>query len=156
MKELAEDDDAFLQPADALARPDGHRGVLERLGRARLVGTAETHGEPRAPAREHIEARPLMGEEHRVAVDEGRHASDTQPHARRHAGERGEERHRLEARLGEQAVADPDGVESSRGLGVDREVDQVSHGDLAEHHRPVGENEAEGWSSHQRPPCLSA
>src|SRR5262249_18169995 len=83
VEELAKDLDALLQPAHALARADRHRGVLERLRRARLVGSAETHGQPRAPTGQHVEARPLVREEHGMPMDERRHAPDAEARARR-------------------------------------------------------------------------
>jgi hypothetical protein len=89
-----------------------------------------------------------MGEHHRVPVDEGRHAAHAQTHARRDAGQRGQQRDGLEARLGEQAVADPHGVEHARGFPLDREVDEIANGDLAKHDRPVREDESDGWLSH--------
>src|SRR5262249_48058597 len=69
-EELAQDDDAFLQPTDALARTHVHHAVLERLGLGLLVGATEADGEPGSAVRELVQARPLLGEEHRVAMDE--------------------------------------------------------------------------------------
>src|SRR5207249_1039530 len=99
-EELAQDDDAFLESPDTLARTHVHHTVLERLSFRLLVGAAEAHGQPRAAVRELVEARPLLGEEHRMAMNERRQAADTEPDARRHARQRREARDGFETRLG--------------------------------------------------------
>src|SRR5207237_61107 len=80
-----------------------------------------------------VEARPLMREHDRVAVDEGRHAADAQPQPGGHAGQRGKQGHRLEARLGQEAVAGPDGVEEAGALRLRRQVDEICYLDGAKH-----------------------
>src|SRR6266571_3006944 len=48
-EELAQDDDAFLEPPDTLARVHVHHPVLEGLSLRLLVGPAETDREPGSP-----------------------------------------------------------------------------------------------------------
>src|SRR5439155_25088367 len=67
-EELAQDDDAFLEPPATLARVHVHHAVLEGLSLRLLVGPAETDREPGASVRELVQARPLLGEEHRMAM----------------------------------------------------------------------------------------
>jgi hypothetical protein len=57
-------------------------------------------------------------------VDEGGHAAHREPHPRGGAREGREQRDRLEAWLGEQAVADPQRVEGAGGLGLLRKLDE--------------------------------
>ncbi len=102
----------------------------------------------RAAAREHVEARPLLREEQRVAVHEGGEAADRELEARGGAGQRGEQGHRLEARLGQEAVADPERVEGPRRLGLLGQLDQVAGLDRAQHHRPIRQDQPEGCSRH--------
>ena len=142
-EELAEDDHAFFQPRDALARADAHRRMLARLRRAHRVGPPEAYGEQRAPTRHDVEARPLMREHHRMAMDERREAPDGEAHPRRDAGERREQRHGLEARLREEAIADPQRVEDAGILGRDGDVEQIVRFDRADHDRAIREDEAE-------------
>jgi hypothetical protein len=117
---------------------------LERPAPALLVGPTEADREPRAAAREDVEARPLLGEEQRVAVHEGGETADRELEARRGAGQCGQQGHRLEARLGQQAVADPERVEGPRHLGLLRQIDQIAGLDRAQHHRPIRQDQPEG------------
>ena len=44
---------------------------------------------------------------------------------------------RLQARLGQQAVADPERVEGARGLGLLRQLQEIARLDRTENHRPI-------------------
>src|SRR5262249_46151332 len=112
---------------------------------------AEGDGEPRAALAEHVEARPLLSKEHRMAVHERREASDAETNPPRDGRQRREHRHRLQPRLGEQAVADPDGVEDLGRLGGLRLFEQVARLDRAQHDGAVSEAETQRLCHGYRP-----
>ena len=60
-------------PSPRARRPARRWRCRDRPGRRRASAR---------PLGEHVEARPLLGEHHGMAVDERRHAADGQPHAR--------------------------------------------------------------------------
>jgi len=134
---------AFFETRDALACLDAHDLVLERLRRALLVGSTEADGQPGAALGQDVQARPLLGEDDGLPVHEGGHATDGQSHAPRDAGQRGQERDGLEARLGQQAVTDPDRIEGAGGLGRGRQLEEIAGLESAKHHRAVREDQAE-------------
>ena len=92
-----------MRPTRSLERMPITRCLERRCG-ALLVGAAQADREESPAAGEHVEARPLLGEQERVAVDEGGHAAHREPHPRGGAREGREQRDRLEAWLGEQAA----------------------------------------------------
>src|SRR3989449_499218 len=134
-----------LFPTPTLSRP--LRGV-------RLARPTDADHEPGAPVRQHVEARPLLGEEHRVAVDERRETPDTEPEPARHPREGREERDGLQTRLGEEAVAYPDGVEDAGTLGLDGEIEKRARLDRAEDDSAVRQDQPEGVSHGLSPRIL--
>jgi hypothetical protein len=78
-----------------------------------------------------------------MAMNERGHAADAETQLGGHAGERGEQRDRLQARLGQQAVAGPDGVEEAGALRLRGEVDEIRYLDGAEHDRAIGHDQSE-------------
>jgi len=82
-------------------------------------------------------------------VDEGGHAADAEAQLGGHGRQRGEQGHRLQAGLGQQAVPGPDGVEEAGALRLHREVDEVPHLDGAEHDRAIGDDQSERRSRHR-------
>jgi hypothetical protein len=147
-EEPAQDGDAFLEPRHPLGRANAHHPVLEGLGGALFVGAAEADHQPGAATGEDVEARPLLGEEHWVPVHERGEASYPEPHPGGHRGEGGQERDRLEPRLGEEAIAHPDGVERPRGLGLHRQLEQLAAPDGAQHDGAIGQRQSEGCLGH--------
>jgi len=77
-EEAAQHDDPFFEAPHALGRGDAHDLVLGGLRRVRLARPAQAHRQQCPATREHVEARPLMREHDRMAMDEGRHATDAQ------------------------------------------------------------------------------
>src|SRR6266850_1007821 len=61
-----------------------------------------------------------------MTMHERGEAADRELEARRGAGQRGEQGHRLEARLREETVADPERVEGPGRLGLLRQLDQIA------------------------------
>src|SRR5262249_4770369 len=66
-EERFEDDDPVLQTRHGVGGGDAHHAVLRGLRGVGAVGAAETDGEPGAALAELVEARPLLGKEHRMA-----------------------------------------------------------------------------------------
>src|SRR5262249_60666109 len=95
--EPAHHGDALLEPPRALAGCDPEVAVLAALLRVGAAA-ADARAEDRAPLREHVEARPLVGEEQRGARGERRHAGDAELHAARARGDRPQERPPLQPR----------------------------------------------------------
>ncbi len=147
-EEPAQDRDAFLEPPHALGGADAHHLVLEGLRGTLLVRSAQAHHQPGAPAREHVQARPLLGEEDGMSMNKSGQTSHAQPHARRDGGERGHERHRLEAGLGEEAISDPDRVEGPRGLRLHRQLQEIAALDGSQDHGAVGKSQSERGPGH--------
>src|SRR5262249_56251821 len=71
------------------------------------------------------------------------------PRARR---DRGEQHERLEARLGKEAVADPDRIDDARGVGLLGDGEQLVDGRRAEQDAAIGQAQAVAWS-HRPTPC---
>jgi len=105
-------------------------------------------GEQHAALREEVEVGPLVGEDEGIAHGEGGHAADAQRDAIRDTDQRAEQRERLGAGLGHQAVADPDRVEEGVGVGLAGEVEHLGHGSRAEKGAALGQGEAEAEVGH--------
>ena len=115
-------------PHDLEPLLEDRRAIAERqperleLAAHALLRIAHAGAEDRAPAGDLVERRPLEREVERVA-----HRADQAGRAQAHAlgalRDRRQQRHRLVARLREQAVADPDRVEAEL-LDASREVEQ--------------------------------
>src|SRR4029453_6183347 len=87
-EEPPQDRDALLHAGHPLGGADAHHLVLERLGRALLVGAAEADDQPPAPAGDTVEARPLLGEEDGMTMNKRSKASHAQAPRRRYRGPR--------------------------------------------------------------------
>src|SRR5438045_9435343 len=85
-----------------------------------------------------------------MAMHERRETPHGEAHPRRDTGERREQRHRLEARLREQAVADPQRVEDAGMLGGDGDVEEILRLDRADDDGAVRQDEAERGTSRGR------
>ena len=87
--------------------------------------------------REEIEGGPLRGEEDGIAQGKRGQAAGAQPDTPRARGDRREQHEGLEPRLGEEAVADPDGIERAGSVGLLGYVEQLVTARRAEQHAAV-------------------
>src|SRR5207249_6505109 len=76
VKKLAQDRDTFFEPSDALGVLDAHDFMFQRLRRALLIRSAQTHREPRAAAGDHVKTRPLLREQGRMALRKRCHTAN--------------------------------------------------------------------------------
>ena len=91
-----------------------------------VLRIAHAGAKNRSPIRQVVERRPLQREVERVARP-GDHAGGPEFHLRRPLRDRGEEIDRLVARLREQAVPDPHGIEPGL-LRMLREIQEIRQG----------------------------
>ena len=113
--------DPLAHSVGPLPGVDAVGGVLGRL----LGVDAGTGDEDRSSAAHEVQARPLLGEQDRVAHREAGHARRAQPHPLGPAGDRGKQDDGLEAGLGQQAVTHPDASEGTARVRLDRHVDEL-------------------------------
>ena len=99
--------------------------MLLGLSGALFVGPAQAHRQPRSAAGEDVEARPLLGEEDRMAVHERRQAAHSEAEVPGRACESSQQGHRFQARLGQEAVPDPGRVERAGRLRLLGQLEQV-------------------------------
>ena len=114
-----------------------------RLGLLARQAAADAGAEHHPAVRDLVEGRPLRGEEDRVAQRKRREAARAEPHAPRAGGDRRQQHERLEPRLGEEAVADPDRLEGARSLGLLGELEQLVDARGAEQHAAVRQAQPE-------------
>src|SRR5207249_7222446 len=112
-----EDRDALLEPGSAVGQLHPERRELG-LGLLARQASADAGTEDHPAARHVIERGPLGGEEQRVSQRERRETAGSEPHLAGARGDRREQHEGLEARLGEEAVADPDRIDRARRVGL--------------------------------------
>ena len=114
----AQDLDRFLHTLHA--RLGGDAEGLELVLHVAAAGAGRAHagGEDGASVTEHVERGPLVGEQQGGPERGAREAGGADFDALGVGGEGGHEIERVEARLGEDRVADPDAVPARVGVGL--------------------------------------
>jgi hypothetical protein len=110
-QELAHDADPLFHPRVPRLERDVHGlPLVDDVASAGLVSLADA--ENRSSLGDEVEARPLVGQQDGMAEREARQAAGADPDALRACRDRRHQRDRFHPRLGQDAVAHPDGVEA--------------------------------------------
>ena len=109
----------------------------------RTGATTGTGDHARAPARQHVERGPLVGQHHGISQRERAHAGGAQENPFGAAGNRGEQGQRIEPAIDEQRVAAPDRIHVRRGFHRVGEFEQRPGRGQAHQDAAVGKCDAE-------------
>jgi len=145
--------DRLFHPPHAALRLDSHRLELVLECAAARLGLPLACDEYGASVRHEVEARPLIGEDERVAQRRAGEACGAETHALRAGGERAQQHDRVQAGLGEDRIANPYRVPAGgfRPLG---HCKHLVDGGGADNHAAIWQRESETSSriSHTAPP----